>query len=615
MRTHLWGLLVLVFLSADALALEVISSYTRSDFSLGADKQVWEGFFWAEGWNSEEQFYPMHFKPAGSLHVVLRNNTDQTRRLTLLAVDGKPLDEITTTPERVGAVIWHTIEPAAIAPGEWAECKVRLREIRDGADTELLFGLSSDDQEHFTVKVPPRSHLLEWRIESMSFSPNIGRLYIYLRSRTKSPMGVVTMGELEWIKLDGQDVTAAAIRTESIEGSGLSLIEVPLEPKWDYGSVHLIEVKPRDSPNRAWSVRAWDGFFSIGLFGPQDEESVKDAREHGINTYFVGSASTTLTQFGMSDVSHHSTPDRFRSPGKPGNLFIYVMDEPDAHDWKQGEKLPLHDRLGVNAMVEVLPRIRHHRERDTITPAMLLVNNTFKPLNYYVYGQIADVYATDPYVPLGGTQLDRVPGSLRVAHDACAPYPLIAALWATSIDKHRFGKRPPTPQEERMMVFYALGCGVKGISYFADISAQTGEGLFWGVSDNEPLWKEVGAINRDIAALAPFLSISCPISDPIENEQVWIQTLQCGADDLVVIVVNKQHYIGYETQSFYAWNDPLPTTQASIGLPSHFEQCHLYELLNGEFVSMKSDKIEDMASFVVHQTDTARAFLISANSR
>ncbi|HNT34685.1 MAG TPA: hypothetical protein PKH07_06790, partial [bacterium] len=85
MRFLATGLMVLMFLSLSirVSALEVISSYSRPDRNSGADRQVWEGFFWAEGWNADEQFYPMHFKPAGSLHVFLRNNTEKTQTLSL----------------------------------------------------------------------------------------------------------------------------------------------------------------------------------------------------------------------------------------------------------------------------------------------------------------------------------------------------------------------------------------------------------------------------------------------------------------------------------------------------------------------------------------------------
>jgi hypothetical protein len=271
------------------------------------------------------------------------------------------------------------------------------------------------------------------------------------------------------------------------------------------------------------------------------------------------------------------------------------------------------DRLGVNAQSEVFPALRYQRARDPRTPNLLLVDNTYKPLHWYVYGQIPDVYCTDPYVPLNGRQLDYVWRALDVARDASTPRPLISVLWGCSLDgKAKYGNNAPTPEEMRMMVFHALGCGVKGISYFIDMTQKTGEGQFTGLSDIKPLWEEVGRSNRDVAALAPYLSIGCPVPGSISGKDVWARSLMCGSDKLVVIAVNTNHYIGFETKYEYSFHEPAKDVELSIPLPRGFHEPKVQEVKDGTLVPSSGEVRDGALHLKVDILDTARAFVLSA---
>lgn len=130
-----------------------------------------------------------------------------------------------------------------------------------------------------------------------------------------------------------------------------------------------------------------------------------------------------------------------------------------------------------------------------------------------VGGKSIDVVAPAkaPNVPI-----ERVSFSLAAAADACAPHPLIAVIWCTAGTNHRWGRRFPTAEEERLMAFYALGCGVKRIGYSADVEqGEDGEGLR-AVSDNKPLWDEIGRINELSRKSGPsYLSAGCsPLPKP-----------------------------------------------------------------------------------------------------
>jgi len=272
------------------------------------------------------------------------------------------------------------------------------------------------------------------------------------------------------------------------------------------------------------------------------------------------------------------------------------------------------ERLGVNAMLRVLPTVQHQRHECDTVPNLLLVNNTYKPLNWYVYGQIPDIMSTDPYAPGNGRQLDTVRYHLSTAREASTPRPLIAVLWATSIEGNNNTGRPPSPEEERMMVYYALGAGAKGVGYFADFDIETGEGKFYAASNNPPLWHEMGRLNRDMRCLAPYLSIGCPIPDfsVSDNKYVWTSTILCGPEEMVVIVVNEQHHIAYNTRDSVALHEIPLNVELKIPLPKGFGRCRVREIIDGNRLDTDFKRKRKEIIMNLDEVDTARAFLISA---
>ncbi|MDI6827942.1 MAG: hypothetical protein QME62_05605 [Armatimonadota bacterium] len=604
------------------MAWKILDACWRSDVNPWAKDQVWEGTIWSEGWSEEEQFYPKYMTPAGSVHVTLFNDSGKTDTIRLTHIDGIPVSDLLTSPEKIGKLIWCKMEPmrvgfpntstkkdgenwslsepSEVEPNGWLECVIRFRSVPK-EKVQLQFQTATHGILDVSVKVQPQRA----RMESISFSPKIDRLYLYIRFLDGRPS---RKGK---IKLDGGNVQAEWI--DGPKRSGLVLAEARLSPSWEYGTFHLVEIEFPDGIRLVQTVRAWDCYFCIGLYGVLNAERIRDAKAHGINTYFTAGVSPLLDEAGLNCVPAHNVGEgRMRTEKQSGVLFYQNKDEPDAHDFSRGEKLPVMDRLGVNAQAEVLPRMREQRIRDPRTPNLLLVDNTYKPLNWYVYGQIPDIYCTDPYVPLNGRQLDYVWRALDCARDASTPRPVISVLWACGLaGARKFGYRAPTPEEERIMVFYALGCGVKGIAYFIDMTSQTGEGKFTGLSDIKPLWEEVGRTNKDIRILAPHLSIGCPIPVSADSRNVWARVIMCGKDTLVLIAVNTNHYIGFETKNEYAWHTPAKDIELIIPLPPHFNHCIVNEVKDGRLYQIKRENSNGILKIRLDKVDTVRAFIIS----
>lgn len=606
-------ILLALCLSAARGEWEILGPEWRPDANPWTKQQVWDGYIWSEGWSEVEQFYPKFVKPAGSIHLILRNDATQSY-IQLTHIDDVPIGDAVTKPDSVGRVVWYRMESpqAAVSdtsvtlpPGAWVQLDIRLREV-PRKPVKLMFSEGAAGGFEFSVPIRPPID----RIESVSFSPGIDRMYIYIRAldgRNTSGKGGVS--------LDGKQVTSEW--TPGPPPGDLILAEVKLDPKWEHGTHHLVDVLTPRGESLAQPVRAWDGYFTIGLYGVTEDARVKAAREHGFNTYFTGGLSPVLTQNGMNTVPMSGVGEGLRrTPQTPGILFYNNTDEPDAHDFHRGEALPVMQRLGVNAMQKVLPIIREQRAKDPQTLNLLVLDNTYKPMNWYVYGQIPDVLVTDPYVPLNGRQLDYVYHALDCARDASTPRPMIPILWACSLDGARkLGNRAPTPEEERIMAAYALGCGAKGLVYFIDMSATTGEGTFTGLSDIKPLFEEVGRINKDAAALAPYLSKGCPIAGDQSDDKVWVRSLMCGPNDMVVVVVNKGHHIGFETKYEHAWHFPAKGVEVSVPLPPSFEACEFREVKDGVLKPVLGSIKSGKAHLRLGTVDTARIFVISRKGK
>jgi len=591
--------------AADAAAdWSVIASWWRSDANPYAGSQVWEGTFWSEGWKEPEQFYPAHFQPSGSVHLLIKSTSPRARSLQLVSVDGKPLKDVATTEDKAGPVIWYRVECPQFPVGEitagdegfdtqevpagaWAECIVRFRTPPAGRAVKLGFETGSGPLE---VSVPMETPVC--RIESVCFSRDLATAYVYVRSLDGAP---VSPGR---VFVDG---AAPAFQKWSAgpEGSGIALAEVTLRPALKPSTFHLFTVQMSDGSKLAWLERAWDGYFTIGLFGTVDEQRVQAAKEHGINTYFSG-PSDILDNAGLNYIPHGNVGHpRKRTADQSGLLFYYNHDEPDAHDVSLGEALPWMQRLGVFAQRKVLPLQRYQRQQDRITPNLLLVNNTYKPLNWYVYGQIPDVFCTDPYVPLGGRQLDYIWRALECARDASAPSPVVAVLWACKLDSgqpRNYGRRPPTPEED---------------GYFIDLTRKTGEGQFGGVSDYPELWAEVGRTNHDAAALAPYLVVGCPVGAPEQQDKVWVRSIMCGPDRIAVIAVNTDHYIGYETQTLFAFHREVKQSWITVPLPPGYESCRVREVRDGRIVDFTGASMSGgRLAIPLDSLDAARGFIV-----
>ncbi len=501
---------------------------------------------WTEGWSFEEQFFPEHVLWSGSFHIYLSNPYDRDLEITGASLNGRRLEEL----QQDLTVVWWRTLPNPIRPGRTAEVIVRLKGAPPSADTAFVF----QTKDHGPIQCTVRSHAPGIEIGYVAFSPAIDSLYVYVQ---KNAEGRIALSQ---VHLDGADVTGRAefYPRDGTFHRGLCLVRISLSDPLRYGSYHLVKVISADGKATASMVRAWDGFYSIGMFyGSPDRQVMLDQKRHLINTA-VGLELPLAEELGLKAVNHNfsnmmiireedfATSIRQRASrvtDRPGLLAHLLFDEPDVQDAYRDDADGTGRALGYWAMpMEQAAKV--HREVDPNHPTLLVVDNTYKPSNWYLYGQIADIFSTDPYATadcINPATLFYVAQSTETAYAACAPKPLIVILQAFYNLRAGF-HRMPDRIEERIMAYYAVGCGAKGIHYFWYPSKP---GHLFGCRGT-PLWEEIGRINAELEVASPLLSVGHPVRGVVASSTpgLWTRSLLCGEDSLVVTLVN--HTYRYE---------------------------------------------------------------------
>ena len=607
--------------SANA-SLEILGGWYRADRAFPEYIP-----FWFEGYADHNPNVPQYayegMPVAGSVHVFLRNKGQEPVRVEDVLFEGVSLtraiafgeglkkrrdhaanivfsDLPSEEKERLislGDPIWWKVEPRTIPPGKTAEAIVRLR--RHAKNEEVTIGLEvgkAGAVEEITI---PKK-MDNPRVESVGFSPDLDRLYFFLWN----PNGAIEPSSL---LLDGEafegDVTYVSDEQCPIV-PGILKLAAP----WTRGSFHTLQAKYADG-SCAWAgFRAWEDELAYGIWGamPGKEDDVELARryvreiyEHNMNTQMTGMGSAAVVSFVKSDEGR----EMFKSlgirimVGDPGAHGVtepyayFIRDEPDGFDYHIGDALEINRRLGSlgQSLVELQDRIR---KEDPSNPNLINVDSTFKPDNYYVYGQMPDIFATDPYYqPRLAEAFNRHPERLGlllkptiiyaqsdVSRSACAPRPLHLVLHSVSHHHRESGKelfRFGTPEEKRVEVYYSLAAGAKGFSYWWYTPNPVFDGCGSSAPGAKALWREIGLLGAEMRTAGPLILRSCPASVPVESpDTLWVKTLLSGQNTLLVVCVNERHANDRLGTAYV----PVEKAEMSVDIPDWITPKDVFEI-------------------------------------
>jgi hypothetical protein len=449
--------------------------------------------------------------------------------------------------------VWWKADPDNVAPGGLADVTIRLRRNppTETVKVEVMCGETPLPARIEVKKAQPY-------LAGVSFSLDYSEVFTYVRAAGETGPAPARLA------IDGQDVTAQS-RILSDPALDTALVVTRLKEPAERDSFHYFQADWADGSRAAAGLRATADEFRYGMWGyinhgntskKRADYFLKDMEDHNINLLMY-SISKDVMEFMRSDegIAYSQRTDMRMMANWPGNarkpVYYFLLDEPDAHD-AAVKMLPGAARLGALGQ-GLVGKSKQIRTRDPSTPILLNIDNSFKPENWYMYAQLADVACADPYYS-GELEsaLRKRPAEVKyfekptyvyavstISRWACAPRPLHIILNCVRDDNKEHPFRFSTPQEKRIEVYYALAAGATSLSYWW----YTPYDQCYGVGGDDPrgkaLWKEMGLLGAEVRTAGEVLMQSCPAELPVKSSpNLWVRTLLGGPDTVVLLVVN-----------------------------------------------------------------------------
>jgi hypothetical protein len=252
------------------------------------------------------------------------------------------------------------------------------------------------------------------------------------------------------------------------------------------------------------------------------------------------------------------------------------------------------------------------------------VDNTYKPENWYTYAQLADIYCADPYYqeqqrivwnerPAWAAAFIKptyVLGVTSICFSACAPHPLHIILNAVRHDIPKGPFRFATPAEKRLEVFYAIGAGAKGLSYWWYTPYGESQG---GGSPNPAgvaLWTEIGKLGALTRTAGPLILQSAPATVPLKAPQrLWTRTLLVGSDSLLLLAANEN--IAGDRQGTAVV--PLEKANVLLTAPSWLPVADVFEISDHGLTDINWHPQGPQIALELGPVDVARMIVLTAN--
>lgn len=605
MRLKQITILMCLFAAQAGLAApspEVVGSAYRADIPFPQFLHLW-----SEGWALKDQngeplqYATTNMSLGAYVQVYIRNASAKTIPVTDVKFEGVSLAEAIafsdhqtaglwpasvhfsklpqTAIDRLiaaGEPVWWKVEPPSLPPGGFAEVTVRLRrQIRTATTVEVL-----GSEATWKARVPAADGP---RFMSLSFNASLDAVYGYVQHPQRPDATPVK------VLLDGQDITARTTMAADRAVNVMPLVIHPAAPL-KKGSFHCFQAIYEDGSTAVAGIRAWGGELVYGMWGYVNhgktaQERVDyylgDLKRHNVNAVmesYGGEVGEFLS--GETGAEHSRATGIWAMRNKPGPVlnpvYYFLTDEPDAHDFAVKQLSP-NQRLGVLGQ-DLVRRSQEFRAQDPTPPQMLNLDNTFKPENWYMYAQLADVCCADPYYqeqqrivwnerPAWAPSFIKplyVLGAATICNSACAPKPLHIILNSVRHDIKGGPFRFATPPEKTVELFYALGAGAKNFSYWW--YTPYGEFHGCGAADKEAvaLWRQIGLLGAQVRTAGPVLTRSCPAALPLKAPaKLWTRTLLAGTDTLVLLVVNEN----IANDRLGTVVVPLPKTPVTVTAP------------------------------------------------
>jgi hypothetical protein len=602
-----------------------------------------------------------------SLHLFVTNKGDKPVTLLAPVVDGFDTATLGRTGLKAGPVLWYRCRPNVIPAGGIADVVITLAEP---ATKPVAVEIKTASGESVKATIQCAAEAL--RFQAIRFGPDLRWVDVYARWSDGS-----SSDALKTILMDGRIVGrfAAAASTGSacsgLGGSagsaastssacsglgasigsgastgsacsgrardGLAYTRITLDKPLAKGSFHIFEAETESGLSTAYQIRAIPAEFLIGVYGSPSKANILDWAAHGCNYYlsFGAVAPDLLGEMNAAGLSvgakyiPQPLVDRAKGVvvvlnqvqddearrilegfvGKPGLLYHHLVDEPDAADYYAGK------RLGASSM-ELVARGELCAEVDPQRYTFVQLDNTFRPRNYRVYGEAADVVATHRYSL--GSQIGGEAGSTKVTRllfledlqdtmvrfrEANEPKPFFMVTQFFDIGPGRQG-RPPTIEEMRLQCYIMVAGGARGLIHYI----HSGSGGGHEGAKTPALWDAMTAMHQElkrVGEIAESGTVAPQSWVKSGSANVWASALLCG-DKIAIIAVNRAHRSALDR--FTA--KPMRDVKISMRVPAWIDASKLEVIAADGSQVVPSTLQGDELSFTVREIKDAGCYML-----
>ena len=368
----------------------------------------------------------------------------------------------TRTLMDAGEPIWYKIRPASIVPGGLGFILIRGRLVpRHPVDVRVT------DNRGKACTAVVMTEESKARIAYVGFGASCEQMVVFARKLTSEDL------TFDRVYLDEVDITAQCKFASQDFWNDLGILTVALEAPLEEGSHHLLRLTTKQGVEIADMVRARKDFFPIGVYGWSSKGATAVERMYDFyRSVKERHFNTDLVFIWPKDSAMRNSAEG-RELARRNDIMLldaddkhwYVRDEIDIWEGVHLKSFPESKRLGCMAQTDVIEFMKGKLSQDAAALGWLQLDGWGHPANYFIHARGADIPSSGDYAGQGAKQPIAVYDAVNALRWAAMPgafNTLIYAAWEKSIGVPRF----PTPQEEKMMAYYCLASGGKGLCYY-----------------------------------------------------------------------------------------------------------------------------------------------------
>ena len=381
------------------------------------------------------------------------------------------------------------------------------------------------------------------------------------------------------VYLDEIDITAQCRFASQDFWHDLGILTVALDVPLKEGSHHLLRLTTNQGVEIADMVRAKKDFFPVGVYGWSSKGATAVERMYDFyRSLRAHHFNTNLIFIWPKDSAIRNSAEGRELASRNDIMLLdaddkhwYVRDEIDIWEGVHLETFPESKRLGCMAQTDVIDFMRDKISEDAAALGWLQLDGWGHPANYFIHAREADIPSSGDYAGQGAKQPIAVYDAVNALRWAAMPGAFNTLIYA-ALEKSIGVPRFPTPQEEKMMAYYCLASGGKGLCYYTYDDSKPGGTGDHGVEANPMLLEAIGQINLTVQTLTPLLLGAYPcdnivsqhsVGTAINSETLWHRTLLCADGTVILILVNHDFISNAEGFS----SSPLKDVRLELHLP------------------------------------------------